>query len=173
MKLGMGNQPKRDNRSDLEEKTSIQSVEERKGDFFRYLKGMGSKKKSVSRKKGWDDICSVLNSKYKSYILITVDPTDIVYHVRVTCTWFLGSRHVVYYCFHRRPRFILIDIFFIFFNYNVIWLKGIIAFRQNELLDYNGSIIKLMWTSFEIQHMYIIFFINYIYKYIFYSCLII
>lgn len=48
--------------SDLEKATLIQSVVEREGDLFGDFKGVGSKKKSVSRKEGWDDVCSVLNS---------------------------------------------------------------------------------------------------------------
>lgn len=54
--------------------------------------------------------CPQLVSTNHNYILITVNPTDIVHHVDVT--WLLGSRHVVNYCFHRRPRFILIDTFY-------------------------------------------------------------
>nr|XP_034319454.1 uncharacterized protein LOC117687287 [Crassostrea gigas] len=50
--------------SDLEEATLIQSVVEREGDLFGDFKGVGSKKKSVSRREGWDDVCSVLNSQY-------------------------------------------------------------------------------------------------------------
>nr|XP_034330483.1 uncharacterized protein LOC105330658 [Crassostrea gigas] len=50
--------------SDLEEATLIQSVVEREGGLFGDFKGVGSKKKSVSRREGWDDVCGVLNSQY-------------------------------------------------------------------------------------------------------------
>lgn len=65
--------------SDLEEATLIQSVVEREGDLFGDFKGWGRKRNRFQEEKVGMTYAVYSTRKYKSYILIIVNSTDIAY----------------------------------------------------------------------------------------------